>query len=220
MGDSAGVRHGACAIQAEPAWCAGRRTHAAPQSAPPRHRRASAQAAQRDTTGDAAEPVRTAPHATHREGPPAARSEANAERARLWQGPAGAQPERAPAAVPRRSLWGAPPELSVVGLRSGDTLRLGDRIVVQIEDAAVLRRTVYARRVVPVGMAETAHGRRGRQAYRAKRSGRDDTVQLPERGAFPAARAARPTGAAKPSKRSSRGRSTHRRGAGGGKRRG
>jgi len=57
-------------------------------------------------------------------------------------------------------------ELSVVGLRSGDTLRLGDRIVVQIEDAAVLRRTVYARRVLPAGsLAKTQ--RRGVLVYRS-----------------------------------------------------
>jgi len=40
-------------------------------------------------------------------------------------------------------------ELSVVGARSGDALALGDPIVVTIEDVAVLRRTVYARREVP-----------------------------------------------------------------------
>ncbi len=40
-------------------------------------------------------------------------------------------------------------ELSVVGSRSGDTIALGDRMSVVIEDVAVLRRTVYARRVVP-----------------------------------------------------------------------
>jgi ribonuclease R len=40
-------------------------------------------------------------------------------------------------------------EISVVGARSGDTVSLGDRMLVTIEDVAVLRRTVYARRVVP-----------------------------------------------------------------------
>ncbi|HEY2409329.1 MAG TPA: VacB/RNase II family 3'-5' exoribonuclease [Polyangiaceae bacterium] len=40
-------------------------------------------------------------------------------------------------------------ELSIVGTRSGDTVALGDPIVVTIEDVAVLRRTVYARRVIP-----------------------------------------------------------------------
>jgi ribonuclease R len=40
-------------------------------------------------------------------------------------------------------------EISVVGKRSGDQISLGDRMVVAIDDVAVLRRTVYARRVVP-----------------------------------------------------------------------
>jgi ribonuclease R len=40
-------------------------------------------------------------------------------------------------------------EISVVGSRSGDVIALGDRMVVAIDDVAVLRRTVYARRVVP-----------------------------------------------------------------------
>ncbi|MFZ5895896.1 MAG: ribonuclease R family protein [Myxococcota bacterium] len=45
-------------------------------------------------------------------------------------------------------------ELSVVGSRSGDTIALGDRMVVVIEDVAILRRTVYARRVVPEAVLE------------------------------------------------------------------
>lgn len=40
-------------------------------------------------------------------------------------------------------------EISLVGSRSGDTISLGDRMLVSIEDVAVLRRTVYARRIVP-----------------------------------------------------------------------
>jgi ribonuclease R len=40
-------------------------------------------------------------------------------------------------------------ELSIVGSRSGDTISLGDRMVVVIEDVAVLRRSVYGKRVVP-----------------------------------------------------------------------
>jgi ribonuclease R len=40
-------------------------------------------------------------------------------------------------------------EISVVGSRSGDIIALGDRMVVAIDDVAILRRTVYARRVVP-----------------------------------------------------------------------
>jgi ribonuclease R len=40
-------------------------------------------------------------------------------------------------------------EISLVGSRSGDTISLGDRMLVTIEDVAILRRTVYGRRVVP-----------------------------------------------------------------------
>jgi ribonuclease R len=43
-------------------------------------------------------------------------------------------------------------EISVVGARSGDAIALGDRMVVAIDDVAILRRTVYARRVVPEAM--------------------------------------------------------------------
>jgi ribonuclease R len=39
--------------------------------------------------------------------------------------------------------------LKVVGKRSGDSVTLGDTITVEIEDASVLRRAVYARRVSP-----------------------------------------------------------------------
>ncbi len=40
-------------------------------------------------------------------------------------------------------------ELGVVGTRSGDTVSVGDRVMVAIEDVAILRRTVYGRRVPP-----------------------------------------------------------------------
>src|SRR6478735_6577706 len=46
-------------------------------------------------------------------------------------------------------------ELSVVGTRSGDTVSLGDRIAVVIEDVAILRRQVLARRVVPDEVLKT-----------------------------------------------------------------
>jgi ribonuclease R len=45
-------------------------------------------------------------------------------------------------------------ELSAVGQRSGDTVSLGDRVEVEIEDVAILRRTVYARRMVPSEVLE------------------------------------------------------------------
>jgi ribonuclease R len=44
--------------------------------------------------------------------------------------------------------------LRVVALRSGDRIALGDRMAVEITDAAILRRTVYARRV---GASATDH---------------------------------------------------------------
>ena len=40
-------------------------------------------------------------------------------------------------------------ELGAVGVRSGDKVELGDRVVVTIEDVAVLRRASYGRRVPP-----------------------------------------------------------------------
>jgi ribonuclease R len=38
--------------------------------------------------------------------------------------------------------------LRVVGMRSGDRISLGDPMLVEIEDVAILRRTVYGRRVI------------------------------------------------------------------------
>jgi ribonuclease R len=40
--------------------------------------------------------------------------------------------------------------LRVIGVRSGDRIALGDRLLIEIEDVSVLRRTVYGRRVVEV----------------------------------------------------------------------
>jgi len=40
-------------------------------------------------------------------------------------------------------------ELSVVGARSGDTISLGDRVLVTVDDVAILRRQTYGRRVPP-----------------------------------------------------------------------
>ena len=61
-------------------------------------------------------------------------------------------------------------ELGVEGLRSGDVVMLGDRIVVSIEDVAVLRRTVYARRVPPKSVVDAIDGepRRGRGRGRGR----------------------------------------------------
>lgn len=65
-------------------------------------------------------------------------------------------------------------ELAVVGVRSGDTIALGDRMVVVIEDVALLRRTVFARRVPPEGAAageSRGRGKRGPLGRPAQRGG-------------------------------------------------
>jgi ribonuclease R len=104
-------------------------------------------------------------------------------------------------------------EISVVGVRSGDTISLGDRLFVTIEDIAVLRRTVYARRVVPKAMLEQFEGERGRERDGGRDGRRDGgrdggrkapgprreqrQLRVGERrgpGAAPAARGARPSG--------------------------
>jgi ribonuclease R len=46
--------------------------------------------------------------------------------------------------------------LSVVGRRSGDRIALGDRVTLVIEDVALLRRTIYGRRVPPANVFEVA----------------------------------------------------------------
>lgn len=53
-------------------------------------------------------------------------------------------------------------ELGVAGLRSGDRISLGDRVRVRVEDVAVLRRTVYGRRIPPQSAAKKRGASRGR----------------------------------------------------------
>jgi len=63
-------------------------------------------------------------------------------------------------------------EISMVGSRSGDTISLGDRMLVTIEDVAVLRRSVYARRVVPEALLkELGTGREESLGGRGERQG-------------------------------------------------
>lgn len=83
-------------------------------------------------------------------------------------------------------------ELSVMGLRSGDRITLGDRMLVEIEDVAVLRRMTMARRVLPERMLKQMErggsgerGRRGREKPPAPGRG-----ARPQRGARPVARPA------------------------------
>jgi ribonuclease R len=75
-------------------------------------------------------------------------------------------------------------EISVVGARSGDTVSLGDRMLVIVEDVAILRRTVYARRVVPEALARRAEtaalsekpGRKGRNQRRPSSPNRGEST--------------------------------------------
>ncbi len=63
-------------------------------------------------------------------------------------------------------------EISVVGLRSGDRVELGDRMLVTIEDVAVLRRAIYGRRIVPRRCSRSSSPRAGvRGAAGPERSG-------------------------------------------------
>jgi ribonuclease R len=63
--------------------------------------------------------------------------------------------------------------LSVFGQRSGDRVSLGDRITLVIEDVALLRRTIYGRRVPPaqafVGADEESSGPTSRPVRRDER---------------------------------------------------
>jgi len=63
-------------------------------------------------------------------------------------------------------------ELAVVGVRSGDSVALGDRITVEIEDVSLARRTVTARRRPPAEVMELLArrlGQRGRKGKGARR---------------------------------------------------
>ena len=55
-------------------------------------------------------------------------------------------------------------ELSLVGLRSGDEVRLGDAVTVAVEDVAILRRTVYAKRIPPARVADEVAKQVSRQS--------------------------------------------------------
>ncbi len=63
--------------------------------------------------------------------------------------------------------------LRVVAARSGDVIALGDRIAVEIVDAAILRRTVYARRAGAQGAAGAPGEQRGAGRGRDQRRGQD-----------------------------------------------
>jgi ribonuclease R len=104
-------------------------------------------------------------------------------------------------------------ELSIVGSRSGDTISLGDRMVVVIEDVAVLRRSVYGKRVVPEAVLQKVSesglggglglgkGEKGAPVQRARRfGGRPERSQSGPPGRRPAGNpAARKSGGGRPS---------------------
>ena len=81
--------------------------------------------------------------------------------------------------------------LRVVAARSGDVVALGDRLLVEVTDAAILRRTVYARRVG----AEPASPRRTdeKRGARPRSLESNGKPQVPARGR--ADRGRRPGGA-------------------------
>jgi ribonuclease R len=78
-------------------------------------------------------------------------------------------------------------ELEVIGARSGDRVALGDRVLVLIEDVAILRRSVNARRVPPervLAQADRRGGKRGKRDERPRR-GRLRGAPEPARGRKP-----------------------------------
>lgn len=62
-------------------------------------------------------------------------------------------------------------ELGVAGARSGDKVMIGDRVLVVIEDVAILRRAVYARRIPP---PEAFRGAGERPRRGSKKGQRDE----------------------------------------------
>jgi ribonuclease R len=80
--------------------------------------------------------------------------------------------------------------LRVIGVRSGDRIAIGDPMLVRIEDVAILRRTVYARRLAGE-RAPGEPGPRPRRKSLAKRSTRDSAP--PERASARSASAPRNT---------------------------
>jgi ribonuclease R len=63
--------------------------------------------------------------------------------------------------------------MRMVGLRSGDVISLGDMMEITIEDVAILRRTVYGRRVGAEAFVSRARdqGKRGKKGTHAEASG-------------------------------------------------
>src|SRR5690606_11667862 len=63
---------------------------------------------------------------------------------------------------------------------SGDKVALGDSVTVEIEDVAILRRTVYARRIAALDDIYEARPQRGRRLSREGIRARSDAGRLAE----------------------------------------
>jgi ribonuclease R len=111
--------------------------------------------------------------------------------------------------------------LMATSARSGDAIRLGDRLMVEVSDVAILRRTVYARRMrgdghafVPDRNRENGRGRKFGGHSKPARDGKSDN-----RPAFgsrdPTGKKARAAASGRGGKRDDRGRGSSG-GAGGG----
>ncbi|HEY5239892.1 MAG TPA: hypothetical protein VIJ22_00440, partial [Polyangiaceae bacterium] len=88
--------------------------------------------------------------------------------------------------------------LRVVATRSGDVIALGDRLLVEVIDAAILRRTIYAKRIggeggdgkrrpqkreMPYGKGQPHKGRPGDKRNQAKGSDKGQRGGKPEKPA-------------------------------------
>jgi ribonuclease R len=87
--------------------------------------------------------------------------------------------------------------LAVVGLRSGERIGLGDTLVVQIEDVAILRRAVYGRRVVQeeeIAAEEDGQPKRKQRVHVVEADGKPRRERGAVRKAAPAKRVVKKTG--------------------------
>jgi ribonuclease R len=83
-------------------------------------------------------------------------------------------------------------EIGVVGRRSGDTINLGDRLTVTIEDVALMRRSILARRVLPDKLLKAFGGSEGRGSSRGRGAPRGEAPKGRGRGEPPVAGGKRP----------------------------
>jgi ribonuclease R len=93
-------------------------------------------------------------------------------------------------------------ELGVVGTRSGDSVALGDRILVHIEDASIIRRQVLGRRVTAAAAPQKDDSRPGRGRGRKAQARQAEAGRSGARagGAPPPAKKSRAEGSARGSR--------------------